>query len=79
MPLQGATSDVQSRNDHVVDSGCFEQAGKIFGAVIGKTVSDGQDPECVGVGWKWIVGWLSLESCGHKDSGCNAKDSFHGV
>ena len=79
MSLQRASPNVQISDDNLFTCGIEKVPEVLLHSILRETVSDGKDPECVRVGWKWIVGWLCLESCGHKDSGCNAKDSFHGV
>ena len=47
MAFQGAAADVQARDDDVVDARGLQQAGEIFGAVVGKAVAHGEDPERV--------------------------------
>ena len=45
--FQGAAADVQAGDDDVADARGFEQAGEVFGAVVGEAVAHGEDPEGV--------------------------------
>ena len=78
VPFQGAAADVQARDDDVVDARGLQQAGEIFGAVVGKAVAHGEDPERVRMLRQGIIvdARLGVQEDGQGERGQREEEAF---
>ena len=47
MSFKGASADVETGNNDIVDSGGFQQPGNILGAIIREAIPDSEDTQSV--------------------------------
>ena len=78
MPFQGAAADIQAGDDDVVNACGLEQAGEIFGSVVGKAVAHGQDPERVRMLRQGVIvdACLGVQEHGRHERGHSQEEAF---